>query len=127
MTLQATFLTGHFYLPFMVYTHAELFISDMYTTCFHHLPCVSDDRHLLSSLIFLHRRKKKKFTSPWPEMKIPVTNPFVCVLQIASFIIATTTRNQTSPSLFREEDGTIFITDSEDSCTCPRRDSSRST
>lgn len=102
-------------------SYVETFRSNMYTTYFHPLACVSDDRRLFSDHIFLSASLR-------PEMMIPVAKPFFLVLHIISFVIATTTSEQTLPSLLREEEvEATFITDSDNSCILPRCESSRST
>lgn len=76
---------------------------------FYHTYAITDT----SSLAFFSfvEGTQKMFTSPWPEMKMPVTSHFIRFLEVLSFVITTIARKQTLLSLFREEGGIIFITD----------------
>lgn len=108
----------------MKYTNVGSLILNICVTFFHILPYISNDRDFLSSIIFLFRREAKNFSKPRLEMKLPVATPFIQVFLTASFTIATTVKKQAFPSVPKEEAGTSFIIDLDDSCTLSRCDRS---
>lgn len=71
--------------------------------------------------------ENKAVYQPRTELKEAVTTPFIYVLDTTTFAVATTQSKKKLASLFKEGGGTIFIMDSENSCTLPKRDKSYST